>query len=332
MILPTLPRRRLIQLGAAAALPMPAIAQTKATVLRFGGSQPMSTNYGKAMVKMSEEVAQRSQGRIIIQVYPDSQLGGLKEMVTAVQLGTQAMVMVTPTWIATYARPLDILSLLYLAKSQDKMFAALDGPFGQQLAGLVEPSGFKILAWWNSGPRHMLNNVRPINTPDDMKGLKIRSQTSQVWLQSLRALGANPVNLDYPEIYLSLQQHTIDGYENPANDVVGGKFYEAVKYLSLTAHLFDIFVVAINKRQWDKLSPADQQAMQESADIATKFQRQAETVEVAQALTLLRTKMQVNDVSDENRALFAAKLQGVNAAFEASIDKGLTEAAIKALT
>jgi tripartite ATP-independent transporter DctP family solute receptor len=332
MMFPALPRRRLIQLGAAAALPMPAIAQTKATVLRFGGPMALTTNYGKAMAKLSEEAAKRSEGRLAVQVYPDSQLGGLKEMVTAVQLGTQSMVMVTPTWIANYARPLDILSLLYMAKSPEKLFAALDGSFGQMLAGLVEPSGFKILAWWNGGPRHMLNNVHPINTPDDLKGLKMRSQSSQVWLQSFRALGANPVNLDFPEIYLSLQQHTIDGYENPANDVVGGKFYEAVKYLSLTAHLFDIFVVAINKRQWDKLPPADQHALQDSADIATQYQRQAETEDVGQALTFLRTKIQVNDVSDANRALFAAKLQSVNAAFQASLDKGLTEAAIKALT
>jgi tripartite ATP-independent transporter DctP family solute receptor len=238
-------------------------------------------------------------------------LGGLKDMVTAVQLGTQSMVMVTPTWIASYAKPLDILSLLYFSQSQEKLFKALDGPFGAKLAAYAEPAGFKILGWWNGGPRHIMNNVRPVNTPDDLKGLKLRSQTSSIWLQSLRALGANPVSLDYPEVYLALQQHTIDGYENPAPDAVGGKFYEVVKYLSLTAHLFDIFVVAINKRQWDQLAPADKQAIEESMVIATNWQREAEAVEVKQALDLLRTKMQVNDISDASRQLFAERVQPV---------------------
>jgi tripartite ATP-independent transporter DctP family solute receptor len=301
-----------LSLGAAIApglIARPAIAQTKATVLRFGGSQPLTTNYGQGMVKLGEELARRSEGRLTVQVFPSGQLGGLKDMVTAVQLGTQSMVMVTPTWIANYAKQLDILSLLYFSRSQDKLFEALDGPFGTKLATFAEPVGFKILGWWNSGPRHILNNVRPINTPDDVKGLKLRSQTSPIWLQSLRALGANPVSLDYPEIYLALQQGTIDGYENPAPDVVGGKFYEVVKYMSLTSHLFDIFLVAINKRQWDRLSPADKQAMEESMAVATKWQREAEAGEVKQALDLLRTKMKVNDISDADRQLFAERVR-----------------------
>jgi TRAP-type transport system periplasmic protein len=330
-------RRELLgqSIGAAAAttpLAKPAIAQANATVLRFGGSQPLSTNYGQAMVKFSDEVARRTDGRLNVQVFPSGQLGGLKDMVTAVQLGTQSMVMVTPTWIANYAKQLDVLSLLYFASSQDRLFAALDGPFGRKLAGYAEPSGFKILAWWNSGPRHILNNIRPINTPEDMKGLKLRAQTSRIWLQSLRALGASPVSLDYPEIYLALQQHTIDGYENPAPDVVGGKFYEVVSYMSLTSHLFDIFVVAINKRQWDTFSAADKQALEESAAVATKWQRDAEAVEVNQALDVLRSKIKVNEVPESGRRLFAEKIRPVYADFEGLAGKEFLDEAARELT
>lgn len=322
-------------LAVAAASPLvarPAIAQTKPMVLRFGGSQPLTTNYGQAMVKLSEELAKRSNGELSIQVFPSGQLGGLKDMVTAVQLGTQSMVMVTPTWIANYAKQLDILSLLYFSKSQDKLFEALDGPFGKKLAAFAEPVGFKILGWWNSGPRHILNNVRPINIPDDCKGLKLRSQTSPIWLQSLRAVGASPVSLDYPEIYLALQQRTIDGYENPAPDVVGGKFYEVVKHISLTSHLFDIFTVAMNKRQWDALSPANKQAMEESVAIATKWQRDAEAVEVQQAIDFLRTKMQVNEVSDANRQAFAEKVKPVYQEFAKLVGEEFFADARKALS
>lgn len=326
-------RREMMKLGLASAavtLSAPAIlAQTKATVLRFGGPLPLTTNYGQAMTKFSQEVAKRSDGRIEVQLYPSGQLGGLKDMVNAVQLGSQSMVMVTPTWIANYAKPLDVLSLLYLPKSQERLFASLDGPFGRKMEGYAEGAGFKILGWWNSGPRHILNNVRPIHTPDDLKGLKLRSQTSQVWLQSLKALGANPVSLDFPEVYLALQQKTIDGYENPGPDVVGGKFYEVVKHMSLTSHLYDIFVVAMNKPLFDKLSPADRAVIEESIAIATKFQREAEAVEVNQALDFLRAKIQVNDVTPENRALFAEKVRPVYAAFEATIGKDLIAEAIR---
>lgn len=326
-------RRHLIKLGLAAtasSLAAPAIlAQTKATVLRFGGPLPLSTNYGQAMMKFSEEVAKRTDKRIDVQLFPSGQLGGLKDMATAVQLGTQSMVMFTPSWIGNYAKPVDVLSLLYLPKSQERMFASLDGPFGKKLEGFAEGVGFKILAWWNGGPRHMLNNVHPINTPDDLKGLKMRTQTSQVWIQGMRALGGNPVSLDFPEVYLALQQHTVDGYENPAPDVVGGKFYEVVKYMSLTGHLLDIFVVAMNKKLWDGFSAADKTVLQESAAAATVFQRAAEAVEVGQALEFLRGKIEVNDVSDSNRALFAEKMRPVYAQFEAAIGKDIIDQAIK---
>lgn len=326
-------RRQMLKLGLTAtisSLAAPAVlGQTKATVLRFGGPLPLTTNYGQAMVKFSDEVAKRSANRINVQLFPSGQLGGLKDMVTAVQLGTQSMVMVTPTWIANFAKQLDVLSLLYLSKSQERLFASLDGPFGRKLAGYAEGVGFKMLGWWNGGPRHVLNNVRPVNTPDDMKGLKLRSQTSQVWLQCLRALGANPVSLDFPEVYLALQQHTVDGYENPGPDVVGGKFYEVVKYMSLTSHLFDIFVVAMNKGVWDGLTPADKAVVEELIGIATAFQRAAEALEVNTALDFLRSKIQVNDVSESNRKLFAEKVQPIYASFEATIGKDLIAEAIR---
>jgi tripartite ATP-independent transporter DctP family solute receptor len=325
-----------LALGAAAGLAVAkpaivrtALAQTKETVLRFGGPMPLTTNYGQAMVKFGEETARRSEGRLSVQLFPAGQLGGLKEMTTAVQLGTLSMIMVTPTWIGNYARQLDVLSLLYLARSHDRLLQSLDGPFGRKLAGFAEPAGFKILAWWDGGPRHVLNNVRPIRTPDDLKGLKLRSQKNQVWLQSLRALGANPVMLDYPEIYLALQQHTIDGYENPAPDAVSGKFYEVCKYLSLTAHLYDVFVVAMNKKQWDRLPPRDQQAVEEAAAAATAWQRGAEAEEVNRALDLLRAKMQVNDLSDAEREAFAEKVRPVWTAVEAEMGKDLITEAMR---
>jgi tripartite ATP-independent transporter DctP family solute receptor len=300
----------------------------RATTLRFGGPMPLTTNYGQAMVKFGDELAKLSNNQIKIEVYPSNQLGGLKDMLTAVQLGTQSMVIATPAWVSNFAKQMDVFSLLYIAKSEDKLFKALDGPFGKRMAAYTEPAGLKVLNWWNSGPRHMLNNARPINAPADMKGLKMRVQSSQVWLESMRALGANPITLDFPEVYLALQQNTIDGFENPAPDIAAGKFYEVGKYLSLTAHTFDIFVVIINKKLWDGFNPEHQAMIAQAMQNTTEWQRTAQTAEVKAALDQLRGKMQVNDVSDADRQLFAKAVRPVYDKFAAKLGKDLIDQAI----
>ena len=132
------------------------------------------------------------------------------------------------------------MSLLFLAGSKEKVFAAVDGEFGKRLSAAMEEVGFKILAWWDAAPRHFLNNRRPINTPDDLKGLKMRVQESPVWVKSMTALGANPVALDFKELFSALQQNVIDGYEGIATDVDKQSMYQEVKYMSLSSHLFDV--------------------------------------------------------------------------------------------
>jgi tripartite ATP-independent transporter DctP family solute receptor len=320
--------------GAAAAisgLASPALAQ-RVRSLRFGNPQPTDSNYHKAMMMFAEEVATLSSNKIKIETFPNSQLGSIKEMLTAVQLGTLSMTNATPAWYSNFVRQMDVFTLPFLISSPDKLRSSFDGAFGAQIEALSEAAGFKILGNWLMGARHMLNNVHPINTPADVAGLKFRVISSQVYLQAFRAMGASPVALDSAEIYLAMQQKVVDGLEYPIPDLINVKLYEVCKYISLTSHVTDFFVVSMNKGLWDGFSSEEQGILQAAMKKSMDWEWQVQPQTTAAATEKLKTLMQINDITPENRALFAKATRPVYQQFEDSIGKDLLDQAIKELS
>ncbi|RDJ21711.1 hypothetical protein DWF00_25490 [Bosea caraganae] len=317
--------------GAASTIAAPAIAQ-RARTLRFGNPQPTESNYHAAMMMFADEVAKLSSNKLKIETFPNSQLGSIKEMLTSVQLGSLAITNATPAWHSNFIRQMDVFTLPFLVSSPDKLKASLDTPFGANIKGLAEGAGFKILGTWLMGARHMVNNVRPINTPADVAGLKFRVISSQVYLQAFRAMGASPVALDSAEIYLAMQQKVVDGLEYPLRDLLDVKLYEVSKYVSLTNHVTDFFIVSMNKGLWDGLGKEEQgileAAMKTSMDWEWKVQPEATVA----ALDKLKTLMSVNDISPENRKLFVDATRPVYQQFEGSIGKDLLAQGIAALS
>jgi C4-dicarboxylate-binding protein DctP len=322
---------KLSMAAGAAAVASPAIAQ-RARTLRFGNPQPTGSNYHQAMMIFADEVAKLSSGKLKIETFPNSQLGSIKEMLTSVQLGSLAFTNATPAWYSNFIRQMDVFTLPFLVSSPDKLRASLDTPFGGHINDLAEAAGFKILGTWLMGARHMVNNIRPIYTPADVAGLKIRVISSQVYLAAFRALGANPVALDSAEIYLAMQQKVVDGLEYPLRDLLDVKLYEVSKYVSLTAHVTDFFLVSMNKGLWDGLSKEQQDilnaAMKTSMDWEWKVQPEATIA----ALEKLKTLMAVNDITPENRKLFVEATKPVYQQFEAPIGKDLLAQGIAALS
>ena len=300
-------------------------------VLRFGSGQPLGHANIRAMELFRDELGKLSGGQFKVEVYPAGQLGGITEGMEATKVGTQQMQVGTPATVAPIVRELDVMSLLFVASSEEKLFAAVDGEFGQYIGAAAERAGLKPLAWWAAGSRNFLNNKRPINTPDDGKGLKIRVIGSPVWIKSMTALGANPVTMDYSEIYSALQSNVVDGYENLFTDVDKSGMYNVVKYLSLSSHLFDIFTVYINKKLFDGFSEDQKKIVMQAMNTATVFQRKAQAADSQQSLQKLRGLMQVNEVSSANRRLFAEKVQPVYAEMEKSLGKDLIDRALKAM-
>lgn len=300
-------------------------------VLRFGAAQAPATANVRAMEVFKDELGKLSGGQFRVEVYPSGQLGSFRETMEAVQLGSQQMQIATPSIASPFARKMDVMSLLFLAGSKEKVFAAVDGEFGKRLNTAMEEVGFKILAWWDAAPRHFLNNRRPISTPDDLKGLKIRVQESPVWVKSMTVLGANPVSMDFKELFSALQQNVIDGYEGLVTDVDKQSMYQVVKCLSLSSHLFDVFGVYMNKKLYDGLTPDQQRMLHEAMKTATAWQRKTQAADVEESQKKLRTLMQVNDISPANRKLFADKVRPVYRDFEKDLGKDLIDEAIKAM-
>jgi tripartite ATP-independent transporter DctP family solute receptor len=330
-------RRKFLQLGAAAAgaasfgLAGAAQAQ-RAKVFRLGHNLPVDTVYHKACMMLAEEVGNLSHGRMRVDIYPTSQLGGIAEMMSAVKTGSLSMMMAVPAWYSNYMKPMDVFTLPFIINRDNvALRAALNGKIAEVMGKIADSAGFYILGYLLIGGRHILNRARPINTPADLKGLKIRVINSQVYIQTFQALGATPVAMDAAEIYLALQQNAVDGFETAAPDVLAFKWNEVVKYMCLDAHVTDIFIISVNKGLWEGLSKNEQDVFHQAFAKAADYEWVAQPKAIDEAVAKLRTLIGVNDISPENKKLFIEATRPVYAKFEASIGKEIVDLALKEL-
>lgn len=263
--------RTLIALAACAVLPLAAHAQ--ATKLTLGhGAAPGNPRH-EAAVKFADTVKSKTNGRFEIQVAHSAQLGDDAAMITALRSGTLdisansqgAMANVVPEYAA--------LGLPFLFTDIQKAWQLLDGPVGEELAKRTAGKGMVVLGYWDNGIRHVSNAKRPIKVPADLKGLKIRTPPDTMTMDIMQALGADPQQIKFSELYVALQQGVVDGQENPLTNIASAKLYEVQKYLSLTGHKYEANPFVMGKRSWDKLSAADQKVFTEAASEATQLQR-----------------------------------------------------------
>jgi tripartite ATP-independent transporter DctP family solute receptor len=192
---------------------------------------------------------------------------------------------------------LEIEELPYAWPTRQHAFRALDGELGNKLKSFLEPKGIYILAWMENGYRHMTNRVRPIYKPEDLKGLKIRTAELTMRLDTFRLLGVQPTPMSFPELFMALQQGTVDGQENPLVVIYSSKFYEIQKYLSLTGHIWSSADFMINKGAWDALPKDLQNIVRQNAIKAAEYERQLSEKADSELIDELKKKgMQVNEV------------------------------------
>ncbi len=333
----TVARRDFIKLslatGAAATLGIsaPAIAQAPKT-LKFGHMLPTDTIYHKATAMFAAEVGKLSGGKIKVDIFPSSQLGGIAEMMQSVQAGSLTMSMAVPAWYSNFIKPIDAFTLPYMVSSVDKLQPALEGKIGSEISRLGEAAGFKVFGYWLMGGRHIVNKLRPVNVPDDCKGMKIRVINSQVYMAAFRSLGANPVAMDPSELYLALQQGVVDGFEYPLPDLVSFKLYEVAKFLSLDQHTTDFFIISTASKTWAAMSAEEQGIVSQAMKTAMAWQWKEQPKAITEALAKLRTLMTVNDITPANKALFVKQTKPVYQQFEASIGKDFLDLVTKTLS
>jgi len=245
-------------------------AQTKLTLGH--GAAPGNPRH-EAAVAFANAVKQKSGGKIEVNVAPSAQLGDDAAMLTALRSGTLDMSANSQGAASTIVPEYAAFGMPFLFADPTAAFKLLDGPLGKELADKSAAKNLIVLGYWDNGIRHVSNSKRPILTPADMKGLKIRTPPDAVTIDIMTALGAETQQIKFAELYVALQQGVVDGQENPLANIASAKLYEVQKYLTLTGHKYETNPFVMSKRSWDRLTPADQKIFTEAAAEATQTQR-----------------------------------------------------------
>jgi len=289
----------------------PAHAQT---ALKMNISLAQNSSYGVAVDTFAREVEQRTQGRFKVQNFYSAALGAERESVEGVQLGTLDLTLTSTGPLPNFVPEVAILDIPFLFRDYAHARGVLDGPIGQDLLKKFPAKNLVALAWAENGFRHMTNSKHPVDTPDDLKGLKMRTMENPIHIQAYRQFGILPTPMAFTEVFTALQQGTVDGQENPLSVITSAKLDQVQKYLSLTGHVYSPAVILMNKARWDALSPPDRQAFQDAAREAVKANRARIDEDEQKAVADLRAKgMIVEDHVDKAR--FQAKLAPVYADF-----------------
>ncbi|MGL4207866.1 MAG: TRAP transporter substrate-binding protein [Candidatus Adiutrix sp.] len=255
--------------------------------------------YHVGMLKFAELVEAKTQGQVKIEVFHSAQLGNARELVEALQMGTTDVCLISTAPMAGFSRDFLIYDLPYVFTSPAQAYEILDGPIGQASMKGIEKANLIGLAFWENGFRNITNSKRDLVTPDDLKGLKIRTMENKIHMATFRALGADPTPIASGEVFTALQQKTVDGQENPLTGIYTGKYYEVQKHLSITEHFYSPAPLLIGKAAWGKLSPELQTAVQEAATEAKVFQRELNQREVAESLESLKAEGMVVTTVDK---------------------------------
>ncbi len=306
--------RRSLIAALAALLPL-AAAQAqdiKERSFKFALQNPKGHPLEQGAAKFAELVAAKSGGKMKVNVFPGGALGGDAANVSALQGGTIEFVMLNSGILASQVKDFEVYDFPFMFANAKEADAVVDGPFGQKLHAKLADKGIVGLAYTELGFRNITNSKKPIAAVDDIAGLKLRVIPNAINVDWVKALGANPTPLAFPEVYAALEQKAIDGQENPLSVILANKFAEVQKYLALTNHQYNPQSIIFSKKVWDTLSPAEQKILQDAALEASKVQRQLNREAAAGQLDALKKAgMQVSEFSPAEQAKLREKLKPV---------------------
>jgi tripartite ATP-independent transporter DctP family solute receptor len=260
-------------LALAALLAATAGAAQAQTTLKIGYATSATSHYGVGTTAFCDAMEQGTQGRYKCQQFPSSALGGEREQIEAVQLGTQDMVNTSTGPLGNFVPEVKIVDIPFLFRDYDHARKVMDGPIGQELQKKMAAKGLINLAWTENGFRHMTNSKRPIHSASDAAGLKMRTMENKVHMDGYKTFGILPTPMAFPELFTALQQGTVDGQENPIPVILASKFSQVQKYLSLTGHVYSPAALILSPAVWNKLSDADKKVFSDAAKIGAAAQR-----------------------------------------------------------
>ncbi len=239
--------------------------------IKFAHSAVEANSRHTAALKFKSLVEEKSGGKMTVEVFPNEVLGSEPQMVEGVAFDD--IQMVAASTYAQYEPKVDVFGLPFLFETNEQAWKTLDGPIGQEVFEGLLDDNLRVVGHFENGFRHVTNNKKPIEKVEDLKGLKIRTPEMPILVSIFESLKSNPTPMAFGELYMALQQGTVDGQENPISNIYASKFYEVQDYLSLTGHSYSPTTVAISDKFWQGLTPDQQEIVQSSLTEASEFHR-----------------------------------------------------------
>ena len=278
----------ILKIAAAAALLAATAGASAQAVLKIGYATTKESHYGVGSTVFCDEIAKGTANRYSCQHFLSSALGGERQMIEAVQLGTLDLVNTSTGPLGNFVPEVKILDIPFLFRDYEHARRTMDGPIGQDLLQKVTARGLIGMAWTENGFRHMTNNKRPINSAADAAGLKMRTMENKVHMDGYKTFGLLPTPMAFPELYGALQQGTVDGQENPIPVILASKFAQVQKHLSLTGHVYSPAIIMLSPAVWGKLNDADKKVFLEAGKLAAAAQRKKVNDDEASGIATLR--------------------------------------------
>ena len=283
------------------ALAFATAAQAQTTTLKIGYATSKESHYGVGSNVFCDEIDKGTQGRYKCQQFPSSALGGEREQIEAVQIGTQDLVNTSTGPVGNFVPEVKIVDIPFLFRDYEHARKVMDGPIGQDILSKFPSKGLVALGWTENGFRHMTNSKRDIVKPADAAGLKMRTMENKVHMDGYRTFGILPTPMAFPELFGALQQGTVDGQENPIPVILSAKFSQVQNHLSLTGHVYSPSLLLLSPKVWNKLSDADKKVFVDAAKKAGAAQRKKVNDDEASGIAQLEKEgMKVTRVVDGN--------------------------------
>lgn len=278
-------------------------------ILKCGTSTQPTHIYNLAAEYFGKIVAEKTGGEIEVQVFPAAQLGSERDMVEGLQLGSLEMTLTSTGPMGNFVPQVKLFNLPFLFKDRESCYRVLDGEIGTRIADRFVKVGVRSLGWFENGFRHITNSKVAVNSPDDMKGMKIRVMEDDVFILTMKALGASPLPMAFGELYTALEQKTVDAQENPLVVIHSSRFFEVQKYLAMTGHFYSPAVLLISEMTWKKMTPEQQKILADAATQARDYERQL-SLKADQELEAALKKEGMT-ITHPDKAPFAKAVAGV---------------------
>lgn len=292
--------------------------------INFSLALGQDSYHHKGGIAFAEKLSELTDGRIKVKFYFNNALGGEREVVEGMSINSIQMGMASTGPMGGFVPSFMLFDMPYLFEDLDHVYSVLDGEIGEELADeFLETANVRILSWTENGFRYETNSKKPIKTPNDLKGIKHRTQESAAQIQTWSALGTDAIPMAWPEVYTALQQGVIDSQENPIATIADVRFFEVQKYIAMTQHVYSPAPIMISEKYFQSFSSADQKAILEAGEYATGVQREASAVDEKKALQmLLDNGMEKTEI---DRDAFVDATEPVREAWKNRIPRNLVE-------